>query len=164
MAVPRLTEEEEREVVVATIDAWIARWLEQGEGILAAADRQDVTDGTASHRWYLRFTGTEREAVTVWLTFHQRTLHHEAQFMPAPEENQQQLYEYLLKRNRGLYAMAFTIGLEDAVYLEGRVAGSEVDEAELDRILGTSLQVCDDLFPAAMGIGYRSRYRRSRKA
>ena len=126
MAVPELTEDEEREVVASTIDAWIARWLEEGEGVLAAADRQDVTDGTASHRWYLRFKGTEREAVTVWLTFHQRTLHHEAQF----------------------------------IYLEGRVAGSEVNEAELDRILGTSLQVCDDLFPAAMGIGYASRYRR----
>ena len=53
---------------------------------LVAAERQDVTDRTASHRWYLRFKGDEKDFITVWLTLRQRTLHHEAQFMPAPEE------------------------------------------------------------------------------
>ena len=160
MASPQISAEAERLAVVEIIDAWIAEWLHEGSA-LVAADRQDVLDGTASHRWYLRFRGEEREFITIWMTFHQRTLHHEAQFMPAPEEQIEAVYAYLLKRNRETYAMAFTLGLEDAIYLEGRVPGSAVSTEELDRIVGATLASCDDLFPTAMSMGYASKYRRA---
>jgi len=39
--------------------------------------------------------------------------------MPAPEENVTEVLEYLLRRNNALYAMAFSLGTEDAVYLVG---------------------------------------------
>ncbi len=56
---------------VACIDAWAAREL-AAESLLVAAERQDVTDRTASHRWYLRFKGDEKDFITVWLTLRQR--------------------------------------------------------------------------------------------
>ena len=86
-----------------------------------AAERQEVTDRTASHRWYLRFKGDEKDFITVWFTLKQRTLHFEAQFMPAPETNQAEVYAYLLRRNADLFGMWFALGPEDAVYLVGRV-------------------------------------------
>ncbi len=55
------------------------------------------------------------------LTLRQRTLHYETYFMPAPEENVEALYDYLLRTNTRLYAMRFAIGLEDAVYLGSRI-------------------------------------------
>ena len=86
-----------------------------------AAERQEVTDRTASFQWYLRFKGDEKDYITVWFTLKQRTLWHEAQFMPAPEANKEEVYAYLLRRNTALLGMAFALGPEDAVYLVGRV-------------------------------------------
>ena len=154
-----LPEEEEMAAAVACIDGWVARTLELGDA-LVAAERQDVTDRTASYRWYLRFRGEEKDFISVWLTLQQRTLHHEVQFMPAPEENLAETYAYLLRRNADLYAMAFCLGAEDAVYLVGRVPAALVDEEELDRIAGSSLTYVDDHFPTAMTMGYASVYRR----
>jgi hypothetical protein len=154
-----LPEEEEMAAAVACIDAWAAREL-AAEGLLVAAERQDVTDRTASFRWYLRFKGEEKDFITVWLTLRQRTLHHEAQFMPAPEENVAEVFTYLLRCNAALYGMWFALGPEDAVYLVGRVPAALSDDDELDRIAGSSVLYTDDHFPAAMTLGYPSTYRR----
>ena len=76
---------------VRCINAWLEREL-AADGLLVAGEQQSVTDRTASHRWYLRFAGEEKDFITVWLTLRQRTLHHEAQFMPAPEENVEETF------------------------------------------------------------------------
>jgi hypothetical protein len=157
--VAELPEKEERAQAVAAIDLWSMRELERAES-LVAVERQEVTDRTASHRWYLRFKGEEKDFITVWLTLGQRTLHHEAQFMPAPEENKEAVYQYLLRRNGDLYGMSFCLGTEDAVYLVGRVAAVEVNDDELDRITGSSIHYVDEHFPTAMTLGYPGLYRR----
>src|SRR5580704_19539094 len=104
---------------VACIDAWAAREMAAEDGFLVAAERQEVTDRTASFRWYLRFKGEEKDYITVWFTLRQRTLHHEAQFMPAPEENVTQVLQYLMRKNADLFGMSFCFGPEDAVYIIG---------------------------------------------
>lgn len=150
--------------LVARIDAWTARELSPGGTFgLVAAERQDVDDRTASHRWYLRFRGEEKDFITVWLTLRQRTLHHEAQFMPAPEANEEDVLRYLMRRNADLYGMAFCLGPEDAVYLVGKVPAGLVDDEELDRIAGSSIVYVDDHFPTAMTLGHPALYRRRRR-
>ncbi len=152
--------DEERRHVVAVIDAWADRALAEGTA-LVAADRQPGGDPlTGAPRWYLRMRGDEKEFVTVWLTLRQRTLHHEAQFMPAPESNIESTWEYLLRRNADLLGMSFALGPEDAVYLLGRVPVERVDDEELDRIMGASLAYTDECFPTAMSLGYAGKYRR----
>ncbi|HEY1466688.1 MAG TPA: YbjN domain-containing protein, partial [Acidimicrobiales bacterium] len=124
-------------------------------------DRQEGGDPiTGAPRWYLRLQGDEKEFVTVWLTLRQRMLHHEAQFMPAPETNIEETWRYLLKRNADLAGMSFALGFEDAIYLVGRVPADRVDDDELDRIMGASLAYTDDCFPTAMSLGYEGMYRR----
>ena len=150
--------------VVARIDAWIDRERSpDGTFGLVAAERQDVEDRTASHRWYLRFRGEEKDYITVWLTLRQRTLHHEAQFMAAPEANVADVLQYLMRRNAELYGMAFCLGTEDAVYLVGRVPAALVDDDELDRIAGSSIVYVDDHYPTAMTLGHPAIYRRRRR-
>ena len=139
------------------VDAWAAARLAEG-GPLVAVDRDPGAD-----RWYLRLAGEEKDFVTVWLTVRQRTLHHEAQVMPAPETNVEATYEYLLRRNAALKGARFALGPEDAVYLVGEVPLAALDEAQLDRILGSSLAYVDDVFPTAMTIGFAGRYRRRRR-
>jgi hypothetical protein len=136
------------------IERWAAARLAEG-GAVVAVDRQPELG-----RWYLRLRGDEKEFVTVWLTVRQRTLHHEAQVMPAPEVNMAETFEYLLRRNADLHQMRFALGAEDGVYLVGEVPVALVSEEELDRIVGSSLAYVDDSFPTAMTIGFAGRYRR----
>ncbi|HEY3843666.1 MAG TPA: YbjN domain-containing protein [Acidimicrobiales bacterium] len=159
MPVVNLPEEEEMAAAVSCIDAWVAREL-ASDGLLVAGERQEVTDRTASYRWYLRFKGEEKDFITVWFTLQQRTLHHEAQFMPAPEENVAETLTYLMRCNAKLFGMWFSLGPEDAVYLVGRVPAAQIDDDELDRITGSSVLYVDDYFPTAMTMGYASVYRR----
>ena len=71
----------------------------------------------------MRVHGEEKDVFTIWFTLRQRTLHYETYVMPAPEENQAEFYEHLLRRNRKLHGAAFAIGDEDAVFLVGPAAG-----------------------------------------
>jgi hypothetical protein len=154
-----LPEDEEMARAVECIDSWVAREL-AGDGLLVAAERQEVTDRTASHRWYLRFKGEEKDFITVWFTLRQRTLHHEAQFMPAPENNVADTLAYLMRCNANLYGMWFSLGPEDAIYLVGRVPAGLIDDDELDRIAGSSVLYVDDHFPTAMTLAHPGLYRR----
>ncbi len=81
MPVPRIADQADVERCRAVVDTWAAARLAEG-GALVAVDQTDEGD-----RWYLRLAGDEKDFVTVWLTVRQRTLHHEAQLMPAPETN-----------------------------------------------------------------------------
>ncbi len=151
---------DERQAACDAIDRWAERQLADVSA-LVAVDRQVGGDPvTGAPRWYLRMRGEEKEFVTVWLTLRQRTLHHEAQFMPAPETNVEATWEYLLKRNADLLGMAFALGPEDAVYLVGRVPVERVDHEELDRVMGASLAYTDECFPTAMFLGFAGKYRR----
>jgi Putative bacterial sensory transduction regulator len=141
----------------AAIVAWTTERLAEHDGALVAVDRQPELG-----RWYLRLRGEEKDFVTVWITVRQRTLHHEAQVMPAPEVNVSQTYEYLLRRNAELHRMRFALGAEDALYLVGEIPVAQVGADELDRIIGSTLHYVDACFPTAMAIGFAGKYRRRR--
>lgn len=138
--------------VTSMIDAWAARELASNP-VVAAVDRDEEL-----RRWYVRMRGEEKATSTIWLTLGQRTLHYESYFMPAPEENVQALYEYLLRVNARLFATRFAVGDEDAVYLMGRMPLSALDEDELDRIVGSVYAYTEQHFRPAMRIGYAGRF------
>jgi hypothetical protein len=102
--------------------------------------------------------GTEKDVTTVWLLLGQRTLKYETYVMPAPEENEVAFYEHLLRRNDKLVGAHFSIGLEDAVFLRGEVALAALDQAELDRIIGSLYAYVEQCFRPALRIGFASRF------
>lgn len=144
---------EELDAFAAVIDQWTASERDTNP-VVAAVDFD-----AALRRWYVRLRGEEKSFTTVWLTLRQRTLHYETYFMPAPEENIEALYEYLLRANLRLFGMRFAIGAEDAVYLVGQMPLSAVDAEELDRIVGATYAYAEQYFRPAMSIGYASRFR-----
>ncbi len=160
MPIANLSEADEIDAAVECIDSWISRELGDSQSLLVAAERQQVSDRTATFRWYLRLKGEEKDFITIWFSLGQRTLHHEAQFMPAPEANISEVFTYLLRRNAYLYGMSFSLGPENAIYLTGRVPSSQIDDDELDRIVGSSVIYIDDHFPTAMSLGHPGLYRR----
>ncbi|HVM66794.1 MAG TPA: YbjN domain-containing protein [Acidimicrobiales bacterium] len=110
-------------------------------------------------RWLVRLHGEDKAIITVWLTLRERTLHYETYFMPAPEEDVERCWEYLLRLNARLYGMRFAIGDEDAVYLVGQLPLKAVDAHELDRIIGAAYAYTEQYFRSALAIGFGSRFR-----
>ncbi len=135
------------------IDGWLAELAAEHDHILAV-DRSD--DGVV--RWYVRMRGDDKEFTTVWLTLGQRTLRYETYVMPAPEENDAELYEHLLRRNGSLIGAHFSIGLEDAVFLRGEMPVGQVTHDEIDRVLGTLYAQVEQCFQTLLRIGFRSRF------
>jgi hypothetical protein len=146
---------DELDELEARVDAWLAVQLDENP-VVAAVER-DVESG--ERRWFVRIRGEEKDVFTIWFTLRQRTLHYETYVMPAPEENQGQLYEHLLRRNQHLSGAAFAIGVEDAVFLVGRLANDAITDDELDRVLGTLYEWVERSFRPAMRIGFASRFK-----
>lgn len=140
-------------VLERRIDEWIGE-LDAEHDHIVAVDRaeEDII------RWYVRMRGEEKDFTTVWLTLGQRTFRYETYVMPAPEENERELYENLLRRNDRLVGVHFSIGAEDAVYLRGEVSTSAVAKDDIDRILGTVYATVEQTFGPLLRIGYARRF------
>jgi hypothetical protein len=134
------------------IETWGEEQLRDNNSVLGVEAAADAP------RWYVRLQGEEKAVFTVWLTLRQRSLHAETYFMPAPEEREAELYEYLLKLNSRLFGLSFAIGLENAVYLVGQVPVDDLDPAELDRVVGSAYAYTEQYFRPAMRIGYASKF------
>jgi Putative bacterial sensory transduction regulator len=146
------------ERVEAALAEWSTEWF--ATGALAAIETTGVADDRGQHRWLLRLRGEEKEFITLWLTLRQRTVHIEAQLMPAPEERVEEVYRYLLTKNAELYELHLALGPEDAIYLVGRVPVEEITPERLDEVCGAALHYVDQIFPTAMSMGLGSMYRR----
>ena len=134
------------------IDEWLATLAAENDRIVAI-DRDE-----SAMRWYVRMRGDDKDFTTVWLTLGQRMLRYETYVMPAPAENDAELYEHLLRRNDRLVGAHFSIGIEDAVFLRGEMPVGQVTLAELDRALGTLYADVEQCFQGLLRIGFRSRY------
>lgn len=135
------------------VDAWLAELAAEHDHIVAI-DRVDDRGA----RWYVRMRGDDKEFTTVWLMLGQRTLRYETYVLPAPEENDTELYEHLLRRNETLIGAHFSIGVEDAVFLRGEMPVSQVTLDELDRALGTLYFQVEQCFQSLLRIAFRSRF------
>jgi len=140
------------------VDAW-ASGLLAGNAAIAAVDRGTRDDTPLGEpRWYIRMRGDEKDFITVWLTLGQRTLRYETYVLPAPEENEQQVADLLLRRNDTLVGCHFSIGDEDAIYLRGELPDVAVDDAELDRVLGTLYATVEANFRPLLRLAFASRF------
>ncbi len=145
---------EELEAIVATIEEWLAEQLAENP-VVVATERDPDPD---VQRWFVRVTGEEKDVFSIWLQLRQRTLHYETYVMPAPEENPEAFYAYLLRRNTDLMGAAFGIGDEEAIFLAGSLPNDAVDAGELDRILGSLYVWVERFFRPALRIGFASRF------
>src|SRR5271167_3448889 len=73
-----------------------------------------------------------------------------------PDENHEGVYRFLLKRNRRLYGVAYTLDNVGDIYLVGRMSLASVDADEIDRVLGQVLEAVDSDFNTLLELGFRS--------
>lgn len=143
----------ELDSIEGRITSWLLDQRDRNDAIVAV-DRGEPGE----RRWYVRMRGEEKEFTTIWFTLGQRTLRYETYVMPHPEENAEQLWEHLLRRNESLVGAHFSIGIEDAVFLRGEIPLRLVEEEELDRIVGTLWATVERAFPVIIRIGFASRF------
>jgi hypothetical protein len=77
-----------------------------------------------------------------------------------PDENAEELYRFLLRRNARLYGVAFSLDPAGDVYLVGRLPLHAITADEVDRILGSVLEYADDSFDRLLEIGFAGSIRR----
>jgi hypothetical protein len=77
-----------------------------------------------------------------------------------PDENFEGVYKFLLKRNRRLYGVAYTLDNVGDIYLVGRMALESVTTDEIDRILGQVLEAVDADFNTLLELGFTSSIRK----
>jgi hypothetical protein len=153
-----MTQRPSTETELAALTDRIEAWLERqrsGNPVVAAVERDEES---GERRWFVRVRGEAKDVFTIWFHLRQRTLHYETYVMPAPEENEGAVYEYLLRHNPELYGAAFGVGDENAIFLTGQLANDAVDDDELDRILGSLYMWVERYFQPALRLGFASRF------
>jgi hypothetical protein len=104
--------------------------------------------------------GEKRLKTACWLTIGAHALEIEAFVMRRPDENHEQVYAFLLRRNVRMYAVSWAIDAAGDVYLAGRLPLSAVTAEEIDRVLGAVLDYADATFNQLLELGFGSAIRR----
>jgi hypothetical protein len=144
----------------ATLRAWAAQW--HASSFVGEIEHQDIPDDRGHFHWLIRLKGDERDVITLWLSLRQRTVFAETELMPAPEENFEALYRYLLVKNHELRELHLAIGPEAGIYLVTQVPIQELTIERMDELVGATVTYVDEMFPTVMSMGLASVYRRRR--
>lgn len=72
------------------------------------------------------------------------------------DENHEEFYRHLLRRNLRLPLLAYSIDISGDVYVGGRIPLRAVDEELVDQVLGVLLEAADAPFNELLLLGFRS--------
>ncbi len=100
--------------------------------------------------------GERRLQTNTILTIGEHSVRVEAFVCRKPDENHEGVYRFLLKRNRRLYGVAYTLDNTGDIYLVGRMALTSVTPDEIDRVLGQVLEAVDADFNTLLELGFRT--------
>lgn len=132
-----------RELISATVDAWVAdadlpaEYCEWVEGRLA-----------------VRVTQTARDVSTVWIDIGERTVGFEAYVLPAPRRDEAAVHRQLLRRNDRARFVRFAIDADGEIYLRARLAADWVDADALGAVFAELTETIDVAFRPLLRAGY----------
>jgi len=119
-------------------------------------DARSVTGGGILPGLIVELPGERKLKTNTILSIGEHSVRIEAFVCRQPDENHEGVYRFLLKRNRRLYGVAYTLDNVGDIYLVGRMALASVDAAEIDRVLGQVLEAVDTDFNTLLELGFRS--------
>jgi hypothetical protein len=100
--------------------------------------------------------GERRLITNTILTVGTHSVRIEAFICRRPDEDHEKVYRYLLRRNRRLFGVAYTIDNLGDIYLVGRIALDSVTPEVIDGILGQVLQAVESDFNMLLELGFHS--------
>jgi len=125
----------------------IEHFLEQAE-----IPSKRVADG----QWAAQLRGERKHTIPLGIALSGDRVLFESFFIRRPQENREEFYELLLRRNMRAYGIHFAVDAQGDVFLVGARAAAGLSEDELDRIIGSILIEADGLFDAAIAIGFKT--------
>ena len=124
------------------------------------SERELEWEVTGPGSYVVTLPGAHKLKTACNLIVGEHALRVEAFVMRHPDENREELWAWLLRRNARMYGVSFSIDAAGDVYLTGRVALTSLDADELDRLLGAVLSYADESFDTMLEIGFGSSIRR----
>ena len=111
-------------------------------------------------QFFVKLPGTHKLFTNCWLIVGQHALLIEAFVCRQPDENHQEFYAFLLRRNARTFAVSFALDKAGDVYLVGRIPLAGITADEVDRLLGATLQYSDETFDLLLEIGFATSIRK----
>lgn len=122
---------------------------------------RDIESTLADGRTFVvQLPGEKRLKTACHLTVAKESVRIEAFVCRKPDEDFEKVYKYLLRRNRRMYQVAYTLDNTGDIYLVGRMPLVAVTEEELDRVLGQVLEAADHDFNIIIETGFHTAIRR----
>lgn len=126
-----------------------------GDRVAAALDAAGAPHARVTEDVFaLTLRGERKHSIPAILVVRDRTLVIESFFMRAPVENHAAAYRMLLQRNARAQAVHFALGESGDVYLVGQMPLATVNDDAIDRLLGEILVTADEMFDAAIAVGF----------
>ena len=104
--------------------------------------------------------GERKLTTNVLLRVGEHSVRVEAFVCRKPDENFEGVYRFLLRRNRRLYGVAYTLDNVGDIYLVGRMALDVVNAEEVDRILGQVVEAVNQDFNTLLELGFANSIRK----
>jgi hypothetical protein len=77
-----------------------------------------------------------------------------------PDDNEAAVHHWCMSKNASMYGVAFAINELGDIYLVGRLPLAAVTSAELDKVIGSTLQYSDSSFNPLLELGFANAIRR----
>ncbi len=121
-------------------------------------------EGTRPGEVVATLPGERKLRTVVSLLVRQRALRLRAFVIRNPDENHQEVYAYLLRRNLRLPGLAYAIDRDGDVYVAGQLPLAVLEQGPagreaLDELLGAVLVACDEPFNELLALGFLSAMR-----
>lgn len=104
--------------------------------------------------------GEKKLTTTASFAFGESTVTVNAFVIRHPDENDLEVYRWLLERNRRMYGLAYSIDQHGDIYLTGRFPLDSLNDEELDRIFGAISEYSDGAFNSLLELGFASAIKR----
>ncbi len=126
----------------------------------ALANHELEVDEPSPGNFVVTLPGTRKQKTTCSIVIGEHSVTVQAFVARHVDENQENVYRWLLERNLRMYGVAFAIDHLGDIYLTGRLPLTSMDEQELDRILGSVLEYADGSFNTILELGFASAIKR----
>lgn len=104
--------------------------------------------------------GEKKLRTVVSLTIREQTTSTAAFVIRNPDENHEQFYRFLLRRNLRMPLVGYAIDTSGDVYVKGEVPTAAIDADYLDQLLGVMLDAADAPFNELLVLGFLSSMRK----
>ncbi len=126
-------------------------------------DREIEYTRSGEETFVVILPGERKLKTSVMLTVGKHGVRIESFVCRKPDENFEGVYKFLLRRNRRLYCVAYTLDRVGDIYLVGQISAHAVTADELDRVFGQILEAVDADFNVLLELGFAESIRKEWK-